>query len=153
MFWEYTLKTRSGDEEFTFMRNWVERTRTTYPGEYILRHSHADGGAELTDQRSTKILLDEYKTTLTWSLTDTPELNAVSERNFRTLGGMTFTMLADSGLPKSFFWRDAYVTAWDIIGMLPTGLVRAGCLQRNVFLVGELQTYPSFDDGGVKPVF
>ena len=54
-----------------------------------------------------------------WSSTDTPELNAVSERKFRTLGEMTLSMLTDSGLPKSFWW-DAFVTACDITRMLLT---------------------------------
>ena len=48
------LKTRSGDEAFTFTRNWVERTLKTCPGYYILRRYNADGGAELIDQRIKK---------------------------------------------------------------------------------------------------
>ena len=61
--------------------------------------------------------------TVTWSSTDTPELNAVSERKFRTLGEMTLAMLTDSGLPKSFWW-DAYVTACVITRMMPTRTYR-----------------------------
>ena len=66
-------------------RNWVEYDN-------ILRHYHADGIAELIDQRIKKFLLDELGTTVTWSATDTPELNAVSERKFRTLGEMTLVI-------------------------------------------------------------
>ena len=57
---------------------------------------------------------------MTWSSTDTPELNAISERKFRTLGEMTLAMLVESGLPKSFCWWDAYVAACEITRMMPT---------------------------------
>ena len=90
-----------------------------YPGTHQLLHYHADGGAELIDQRIKSYLLQTFGTTVTWSSTDTPELNSISERKFRTLGEMTLAMLADSGLPKSFWW-DAYVTACDIVQMMPT---------------------------------
>ena len=36
---------------------------------------------------------------------------------------MTLAMLADSGLPKSLWW-DAYVTACDIVRMMPTKTYR-----------------------------
>ena len=49
MFWEYPLKSRSGDKVFTSIRNCVEYTLPSYPGDNILRHYHADGGAELID--------------------------------------------------------------------------------------------------------
>ena len=39
---------------------------------------------------------------MTWSSTDTPELNAVSEKKFRTLGEMTLPMFALLGLPSHF---------------------------------------------------
>ena len=52
-----------------------------------------------------------------------PELNSISERTFRTLGEMTLAMLANSGHPKSFWW-DAYVTACDIVRMMPTRMHR-----------------------------
>ena len=119
MFWKYPLKSRSGDEIFSSIRNWVQGTLPTYPGDNILRHYHVDGGVELIDQRIKKFLLDEFETTVTWSFTDTPELNDVLERKFRTLGEMMLSMLTDSGLPKSFWW-DTYVTACDITRMLPT---------------------------------
>ena len=56
---------------------------------------------------------------MTWSSTDTPELNAVSERKFRTLGEIMLSILTDLELPKLFWW-DAYITACDISRMLPT---------------------------------
>ena len=109
------LKSRLDDEVFTSIRNRVEYTLPTYPCDNILRHYHADRGVELIDRRIKKFLLNEFETTVTWSSTDSPELNAVLE----TLGEMTLSLLADSGLPKSFWW-DAYVTACNITRMLPT---------------------------------
>ena len=111
------LKSRLGDEVFTSIRNWVECTLKTC--DHTQRHYYADGGEELIDQGIKKFLLDEYRTTVTWSSTDTLELNAVSKRKFRLLGEMTLSMLAGSGLLKSFWWN-AYVTACDITRMLPT---------------------------------
>ena len=89
MIWEYPLKTRSCDEVLTCIRNWVECVLVCYPGNHTLVHYHADGGAELIDQRIKSYLLSTFGTTVTWSLTDTPQLNAISERKFRTLGEMT----------------------------------------------------------------
>jgi hypothetical protein len=48
--------------------------------------------------------------TVTYSSTDTPELNGIAERKYRTAGEMTLTMLIRSGLPKGFWWK-AYVAA------------------------------------------
>ena len=90
-----------------------------YPGNHTLVYYHADGGAELIDQRIKSYPLSTFGTTVTWSSTDTPQLNAISERKFRTLGDM----LADSGLPKSFWW-DAYTTACDITRMMSTRTYR-----------------------------
>ena len=90
-----------------------------YPDTQELLHYHADGGAELIDQKIKRNLLQTFETTVTWSSTDTPELNSILERKFRTSGEMTLAMLADSGLPKSFWW-DAYLTVYDIVRMIPT---------------------------------
>ena len=51
MIWEYPLKERSGDEVLRCVKHWVEEQLVTYPGEHPLLHYHADGGAELIDQR------------------------------------------------------------------------------------------------------
>ena len=83
MIWECPLKTRSCDEVLTCIRNWVERVLVCYPGNHTLVHYHADGGAEFIDQRIKSYLLSTFGTT------DTPQLNAISERKFRTLGEMT----------------------------------------------------------------
>ena len=71
---------------------------------------HADGGAELIDQKLKNYLLQAF---------GTPELNSISERMFRILGEMTLAMLTDSRLPNSFWW-DAYVYACNITCMMPT---------------------------------
>ena len=55
---------------------------------------HVDGGVELTDQRVESFLLKEFGIKVTWSSNDTSELNAVSERKFRTLEEVTLAMLA-----------------------------------------------------------
>ena len=79
IFWEYPLKSRSGDEVFTSIRNWIEYTLPTYRDDNVQRHYHADGGVELIDLRIKKCLLDEFGTTVTWSSTDTPEINCQRE--------------------------------------------------------------------------
>ena len=102
MIWEYPLKERSGDEVLRCVKDFVEVQLAKFPGHHRLAHYHADGGKELIDQRVKTYLLEKFGTHITWSSTDTPEQNAVSERKFRTLGEMTLAMLADSGLPKSY---------------------------------------------------
>ena len=62
--------------------------------------------------------MQAFGTRVTWSSTDTPEVNSISESNFRTLGEMTLAMLADSMLPKS------NVYACDITRMMPTRTCR-----------------------------
>ena len=104
MFWEFPLEIRSGDKVMGWMRHRVENILPTCPGNHQLIHYHADGGPEQIDQKLETYLLKTFGTTVTWSSTDTPELNAISERKFRTLGEMTLAMLVDSGLPKSYWW-------------------------------------------------
>jgi hypothetical protein len=48
---------------------------------------------------------------MTWSSTDTPELNSISKRKFRTLEEMTLAILLRSGLPKDYF-AACYRTLW-----------------------------------------
>ena len=82
MFWEYPLKERSGDDIFRCVKHMVEEQWVTFPGNHQLLHYNADGGAELIDQKIKRYLLEKFGTTVTWNSTDTPELNAVSERKF-----------------------------------------------------------------------
>ena len=123
MIWEYPLKERSGDAILVCVRRWCEEELAKYPGNHRLEHFHTDGGKELIDQRVRSYLLDRFGTHITWSSTDSPEQNSVSEREFRTLGEMTLSMLTDSGLSKAMWW-DAYVTACHITRMMPTRTYR-----------------------------
>ena len=117
MIWEFSLKTRSNNEVLEWVKHWVSVILPMYPGN---NHDHADGGAELIGQKLKSYLLQAFGTRVTWSSTDTPELNSISERKFRTLGEMTLALLADSSLPK-LFWRDAYMCFCDITRiMMPT---------------------------------
>jgi len=118
-FWEYPLKNRSGDEVLRCVKHLVEVALKKFPGFNRLANYHADGGSELIDQKIKSYLLDKFGTVITFTARDTPELNSVSEKKFRTLGEQTLSMLADSGLPKSFWW-DAYRCACHITRMMPT---------------------------------
>ena len=117
-FWRYPLKQRTGQEVLRCLKLLVEVELPKFPGGHRLQLYHADGGAEQLDQRVKAYLLG-LGCSVTWSSTDTPELNAVSERKFRTLGEMTLAMLLDAGLPKAHWW-DAYDTACDVTLMMPT---------------------------------
>ena len=55
----------------------------------------------------------------TWNPADTPELNATSERTFRTLDERCLSMLLRAGLPVDFWW-DAYKTSNYLTVRLPT---------------------------------
>lgn len=122
-FWRFPLITRDGSAVLKCFKHLVEVELPKFPGKHRINHYHADGGKELIDQKVKEYLLDLYGTKVTWSTTDTPELNSISERKFRTLGEMTLAMLTDSGLPKSYWW-DAYDTACDVTLMMPTRTYR-----------------------------
>ena len=119
MIWEYGLRTRSGEEVFKCLRHLCEVHLVKYEGWNRIVEYHADGGSELISQQIREYLLQRYGTRVSHTTRDTPELNAVSERKFRTIGEMTLTMLTASGLPKSF-WFDAYQTACYIVRRMPT---------------------------------
>jgi hypothetical protein len=118
-FWPYPLVTRSGEEVERCARDLVYVQLKKYPGTHRVKRYHADGGKELIDIRVKKVFFDAFGTVFTHSSTDTPELNAVSERKFRTLGEMTLAMLRESGLPVPFWWL-AYCAACYIARRLPT---------------------------------
>ena len=84
--WEYGLVNRSGDEVLTCIKDLVENKLPTYGPGYRWQHYHADGGKELLDAKVKSYLRKQYGSRFTWSSTDSPELNATSERRFRTLG-------------------------------------------------------------------
>ena len=101
------------------VKDLVEVKWRQYPGDHKLQNYHADGGAELLDQRVKTYLLEKFGTSITWTSTDTPELNSVSERKNRTLGEMTLATLGSSGLPTSFWW-DCYEAICRITRQMPT---------------------------------
>ena len=105
------------------------KTRTADVGHY-----HADGGAELICNE-VLLFLKEIGATYSWNPADTPELNATSERRFRTLGERTVCLLIRSGLPKTFWW-DAYDTSNYITNHLPTKTAR-GYISPEEFIKGQ----------------
>ncbi len=117
--WEYGLSERTGDEVLKCVKDLVENKLPTYGPGHRWQHFHSDGGRELLDSKVKKYLLEQFGSTFTWSSTDSPELNATSERRFRTLGERTHAMLTHSGLPKEF-WFKAYKAACYITRRLPT---------------------------------
>ena len=119
MFWEYPLKTRTAPEVFACLKHLCEVALLVYPGEHRWQKYHADGGAELITDQVKDYLRGKHGTVTTWTSTDTPEQNAVSERKWRTLGDMTLAGLIDSGLTTSYWW-DAYKAACYVAKRLPT---------------------------------
>ena len=83
-----------------------------------IRHYHADGGAELISKQVLAILKREGAR-YTWNPAETPELNATTERRFRTLGERCLSMIIRSSLPVDFWW-DAYEASNFITNRLPT---------------------------------
>ena len=82
------------------------------------RHYHADGEVELISKKVLAILKREGAR-YTWNLADTSELNATTERCFRTLGERSLSMVIRLCLPVDFWW-DAYETSNFITNRLPT---------------------------------
>ena len=83
-----------------------------------IKHYHADGAAELIGKQVVQILKREGAT-YSWNPAETPEMNATTERKFRTLGERTLCMILRSGLPVDFWW-DAYEASNYITNRLPT---------------------------------
>ena len=112
--WVYPMKQRNEfPKHFEDLVNVKLRARRV-----SIKHYHADGGAELIG----KSILDSLKkmgATYSWNPADTPELNATSERKFRTLSERCLSMLLQSGLPVDFWW-DCYETSNFITNRLPT---------------------------------
>ena len=114
----YGLKTRTEPDILSCIKDLCENVLPRF-GQHRWKHYHADGAGELIGSSIKKYLTLRFGTHMTWSSTDTPELNSVSERKFRTLGEMTLAMLLRSGLSKHF-WFDAYLAACHITLRLPT---------------------------------
>jgi hypothetical protein len=99
-----------------------------------VKHYHADGAGELVG-RDTLDYLDSVGVSYSWSPTDTPEMNSVTERKWRTLNQMTRCLLLRSGLPTDFWW-DAYEAAVWIHNRTPTKTAR-GWMTPYEFIHGE----------------
>jgi hypothetical protein len=121
----YGLKTRTEKDILWYVKDLVENVLPKF-GAHRWKHYHADGAGELIGKSIKNYLMSKYGTDVTWSSTDTPELNSISERKFRTLGEMTLALLMRSGLPKQY-WFDAYLAAVHITLRLPTRTSKGWC--------------------------
>ena len=59
MFCEYPLKERGGDDIFRSAKHMVEEQWVTFPGNHQLLYYHADGEAELINQKIKRYLLEK----------------------------------------------------------------------------------------------
>jgi len=100
MFWSYGLFERTTDAVLVCLKDLYEKQLCD--GE-VIKLFHSDGGTR------------KFSNTPT----DTPELNSVSERKFRTLGEMALAMLSRSGMPK-VWWGKAYMAAQYVLRRMPT---------------------------------
>ena len=112
--WVYPMRTR--DEFIEKLRHLIDVELHSHGAK--MKHYHADGGAELIS-KLVLTLLKREGSRYTWNPADTPELNATSERRFRTLGERCLSMLLRAGLPVDFWW-DAYETSNYLTVRLPT---------------------------------
>ena len=87
--WVYAMKSR--DEFDGIIEDLIEVQLRAL--KVSIKHYHADGGAEFISKKVLK-LLKSTGTTYSWNPADTPELNATSERKFRTLNERCLCMLA-----------------------------------------------------------
>ena len=86
--WVYPMKTR--DESIEKLRDLVDVQLKRF--QVKIKHYHADGAAELIGKQVVQILKREGAT-YSWNPAETPELNATTERKFRTLGERTLCMI------------------------------------------------------------
>ena len=112
-----------------------------------IKHYHGDGGAELISKQVLELLKREG-VEYTWNPADTPELNASSERKFRTLGERCLSMLLRSGLPADFWW-DAYETSNYLTNRLTTKTSR-GYITPYECALPLSQIYQIYVYGGAK---
>ena len=116
MIWSNGLRERNSQQVIQCIKRLFNEELP--PGSKILTF-HTDGGKELISEAVKQALKKKGTRTFTNTPTDTPELNSVSERKFRTLGEMALAMLSRSGLPKIWWWK-AYKAAEHVIRRLPT---------------------------------
>jgi hypothetical protein len=79
--------------------------------------------------------LDNRGISYSWNPPDTPEMNAITERKWRTLNQMARCMLLQSGLPVDFWW-DAYQAAVWIVNRTLTKTAR-GWMTPQEFVFGD----------------
>ena len=96
--WVYPMNERS--EAFMYIKNFVDVKLRVHG--CLIKHYYADGGRELI-RKSLITLLSNLGALFTWSRADTPELSGVLEKNFKTLGERSLTMMLQSGLPTDFW--------------------------------------------------
>ena len=92
-------------------------TQLQAEGSRLIRY-HSDGAKELLSRNIVKLLAEKH-CKLTYSPAYTPELNAVVERNHRTLEESAHAILLHSGLPF-IFWTYAILYACLIFNHFPT---------------------------------
>ena len=142
--WVYPMKLR--DEFIEKLRHLIDVELHSHRAK--IKHYHADGGAELISKQVLALLKREGSR-YTWNPADTPELNATSERKFRTLGERCLSMLLRAGLPVDFWW-DAYETSNYLTVRLPTKTAH-GYITPFEGVYGEgCRTYHICGSGGCK---
>ena len=133
MFWATGLVHRTGEAVLEVFKELFRGDVKRY--KLKMEHYHADGAGELISEELRQYLRTQECYQHTWSSTDSPEMNAIEERKFRTAGEMTLAMLIQSGLPPQF-WLDAYMAARYILIRLPTKTDK-GYMSPIEFLTGE----------------
>jgi hypothetical protein len=116
MIWSYGLFERTADAVLVCLKDLYEKQ---LEANEKIELFHTDGGAELITERVKAYLRLKGTRKFTNTPTDTPELNSISERKFRTLGEMALAMLSRSGMPK-VWWGKAYMAAEYILRRMPT---------------------------------
>jgi transposase InsO family protein len=113
--WTYLLKRKS--DALTCLKHLLE---VVFPAaQVLLRHYHTDNAGELSGRETIDYLERTVHATHSTSEPYTPQRNAIAERNFRTLGEMTATMLHESGLPRTM-WGYAFEAATYIRNRIPS---------------------------------
>ena len=128
----YPLSVRNSDAILSSLRDYV--ITELKPQGVRLKHYHADGGKELIS----KLIIDELRsmgTTYSWTPPDTPELNAISERKFRTLFERALAMCLRASLPVILWWK-AFETAEYLSNRLPTKTAK-GFISPEEFITGQ----------------
>jgi hypothetical protein len=116
MIWSYGLFERTTDAVLVCLKDLHEKQLEDND---VIGLFHSDGGAELITERVRMYLRLKGTRKFSNTPTDTPELNSISERKFRTMGEMGLSMLSRSGLPK-LWWGKAYMAAEYILRRMPT---------------------------------